>query len=301
MNKTFCVLEQGCSIEQPETLRRKEEFTTGFSDFYRLNWKTGKDHIADVYAPGTVWSEGRSLLFEHVPKNYDYYIFIDDDAVFSTESTDGIAREIKRILGIYCPLSGTFLISSQRGAWFLNYRLDRSLYADKDAFMIAGFDLCVHIFHRSFAEAMFPVIYHGSGKCMWYAQWVCHTLFPKKQLCFTTVTYNNSRSVQHEDATKPAYTPPQEVVRRFNQSVIHPSKVWNHHKQIQELNMQLLRDHGRSNDNRPCHNEVDFSLDNLATVYDIRNPAFRSRSARSKAKAIREGRSYLPLKRRRRR
>ena len=199
MNKTFCILEQGSSVNDPETIKKKEMFSTSFSSFYRLNWKTDSDPNANFFAPKTVWSEGRSTLFDQVSKEYDYYIFTDDDASFSTQSPNGVAEEIKRVLEHYKPLAGTFFISSKKGGWFFDVDLQHNDCKDKEAFLIAGFDLCVHIFHRSFAEVMFPVIHHGSGKCMWYAHWACHTLFPQKQMCFTNVFYENTRADPHEN------------------------------------------------------------------------------------------------------
>ncbi len=117
MNKTFCILEQGSSVNAPEALCKKQLFTTDFSDFYRLNRKTGLDSHADFFAPQTVWSEGRSILFQQVSKIYDYYIFIDDDAKFTTESPYGVAKEIKRLLECFRPLSGTFFDSTERENW----------------------------------------------------------------------------------------------------------------------------------------------------------------------------------------
>jgi hypothetical protein len=77
--KTFCILEQGKLINEPCTIEKRELFTTEFSDFYRLNWSTEDDPNAFITAKGVTWSEGRSLLYREVPKDYEYYIFIDDD------------------------------------------------------------------------------------------------------------------------------------------------------------------------------------------------------------------------------
>ena len=40
--KTFCVLEQGNRVGEELTRKKREMFSTEFSDFYRLNWG-GKD------------------------------------------------------------------------------------------------------------------------------------------------------------------------------------------------------------------------------------------------------------------
>ena len=152
--------------------------------------------------------------------------------------------------------------------------------SDKEAFLIAGFDLCVHIFHRSFAEIMFPVVHHGSGRSMWYAHWVCHTLFPRKQLCFTSVSYQNTRGDPHEDRSLPQFVEHQKIVKLFNQSVICESKVWEQPKQIRMTNMMLLRDFDGFSSRRPCREEVQFSARDLGSIYDVENSAFVSKSVR---------------------
>ena len=66
--KKFCILEQGKSVGDSMTKEHQDQFTTEDSDFYRLNWKQ-EDPDALVVQPGICWSEGRSLLYEKIPKN----------------------------------------------------------------------------------------------------------------------------------------------------------------------------------------------------------------------------------------
>ena len=286
MNKTYCILEQGSLINEPETIDKKQLFTTEFSDFYRLNWKTGLDPHADFFAPQTVWSEGRSILFQQIPKKYDYYIFIDDDAKFETQSPEGIAKEIKRLLEHFRPLSGTFLNSADRGSWPFKGNLKVEDYEGQEAFLISGFDLCAHVFHQSFAEVMFPVVHHGAGRCMWYAQWVCHTLFPRKQICFTTVTYQNTRGEPHENSEKSQFIPQNKIVKLFNRHVIGDCEIPQETQSIQCLNMSLLRNQDDSTLNKPCLKQIEFKYEHLKSIYDTRNFSFMSRSARARNMAM---------------
>lgn len=286
MKKTYCILEQGCSINDPESVRKRKIFSTEFSDFYRLNWKFENDPNADYYAPNTVWSEGRSILYENLEKKYDYYIFIDDDAVFSTKAPGGIAQEIKRLLERYRPLAGTFLLNPTQKAWFFDSEIENLTSRIKEAFLIAGFDLCVHFFHRSFANVMFPVIFHGSGKSMWYAQWACSILYPTKQMCFTTVTYENTRADPHEDANKPQFVRPNQLVNRFNESVTCESMVWQQPGRVRTMNSELLRGYEHSLESRPSLDDVIFTLEDLHAVYDITNSSFLSRTATARCANI---------------
>lgn len=64
-------MEQGKLTDEPCTIEKRELFTTEFSDFYRLNWATEDDPNAFITAKGVTWSEGRSLLYREVPKDYE--------------------------------------------------------------------------------------------------------------------------------------------------------------------------------------------------------------------------------------
>ncbi len=201
--KTFCILEQSGDKNNPITKHKKDLFTTDFSDFYRLNWKLDDDPLADFVEKGVLWSEGRSLLWEKVPKDYDYYIFTDDDIVFSNNvgQEDQIPYLIKDLLEEYKPISATFY---DPGQWAFNKRfsvLDDVL--KKNVFPIAGFDLQVHIFSKEFAELMFPVIYHGAAKCMWYSQWIATYLYPDKQICFNDIQVSNTKNDNHHNNATP--------------------------------------------------------------------------------------------------
>ena len=75
--KTFCVLEQSGRDGDEITANHANIFNSEYSDFYRLNWKLDNDSYAQFFEKNISWSEGRSILYEKVPKYYSYYIFID--------------------------------------------------------------------------------------------------------------------------------------------------------------------------------------------------------------------------------
>ena len=68
--KKFCVLEQGKTVNDEFTLQHKSQFNTDISDLYRLNWKTFDDPNAQVCRPDACWTEGRSVLYDHVMDEY---------------------------------------------------------------------------------------------------------------------------------------------------------------------------------------------------------------------------------------
>jgi len=271
--KTFCVLEQGRSVGDPLTLRHESMFQTPFSDFYRLNWEAEADPHAFVLSPGIVWSEGRALLYEKVPKLYDFYIFIDDDIEFADGQAD-VALTIKHLLEHYQPLTGT-LFDRQRFTDPARFNflgsLDLSACLARPAFPVAGYDQQVQIFSSSFADVMFPAPYHGAGMSMWYSQWLCFKQFPAKQLCFTGVEVANMRKEVHANERRLQHIPGVDLVALFDDD----TTVWQFDRNL----ATILADNHEAFMLEPDRNPVVYTLDILAEVYDIENPFFRERSA----------------------
>ncbi|MEQ9622186.1 hypothetical protein [Coleofasciculus chthonoplastes] len=269
--KSFCVLEQGCSINDPLTLKKKNLFTTEFSDFYRLNWKNDDDPNAFITKKGITWSEGRSLLYEKVPKNYEYYIFTDDDIEFKAiNDVEDIPKKIKELLDEYKPISGTFF---DRIKWNLPRSISQEVYLSKKAFPLAGYDLQTQILSRSFADVIFPVIYHGAEGTLWYSHWVCYILFPLKQICFTEIQGINTRHDGHlSDRENEQYYDGFDVTWLFNKDMKNdhlrmkrnPNKI---KADIQKKTLAIFNQ-------IPDKTKVKFSLGELEKIYDISNPAF---------------------------
>ena len=260
--KKFCILEQGKSVGDSMTKEHQDQFTTEDSDFYRLNWKQ-EDPDALVVQPGICWSEGRSLLYEKIPKIYDYYIFIDDDVRFlNPNPANLIAETLKK----YKPVAGCFY---ERAAWHSS-----RMQVNKEATPIAGFDLNNHIFSREAATALFPVTHHGSGRVMWYAQYVVHKLYPRKQMMFSNILVDNWRHEPPEDKGLEYYTPVDQVVAEFNKDLIEKEDFirWDH-EFIMNLNRSL------SSQLTISDSEVKFSMEDFAKIYDINNVRYINRKS----------------------
>ena len=80
MRKRLCVLQ--VTPEKPNP-KHKEYFNTKDCDFYFVTHDS-PHHDALKFCPNTKWAETRNILVELVPKNYDYYAFIDHDYIFKT-------------------------------------------------------------------------------------------------------------------------------------------------------------------------------------------------------------------------
>jgi len=115
---------------------------------------------------------------------------------------------------------------------------------------------------------MFPVIYHGFGRSMWYAQWVCNKLFPLKQMCFSEIIIKNTRDEKkkRKDELKKLNV----STTLFNNNVIDGSFTWVRRK-IANLNKKI---YNKEVDKSP----ITFSINDLKTIYDINNEDFKSRN-----------------------
>lgn len=219
--KLFVVLEQGCHPNGELAKNHKKEFTTDFSDFYRLNWNDDKtDQTANFFAKGITWSQGRSTLYEKVAGKYQYYIFIDDDIKFLSSQERSIAYEIKYLLEKYKPLSATTwntLFDNNSVTKKLAHELTRNPMNEKEAFPVYYHDLCVHIFQEDFADLMFPIYFHGSEHCQHYAQFIAHKLFPDKIMAFRTFMSKNLTHDPHCDQSLKQYNASSIVVDKFSE------------------------------------------------------------------------------------
>ncbi|MBE8232815.1 MAG: hypothetical protein HAW67_03705 [Endozoicomonadaceae bacterium] len=269
--KTFCILEQGCSINDLLTIKKKELFTTTFSDFFRLNWKLDNDPNAFAHAKNIVWSEGRSLLYDQVPKDYRYYIFTDDDIEFTTVNGD-VALSIKNILEEFQPLTGTFIdidrfTNPNRRNFIQKQALDDCLA--RRAFPISGYDQQIQLYASEYAEVMFPTIYHGAGGAMWYSQWVCYQQFPQKQMVFTDINVVNTRKDIHRNDENIQHRKIPDLIALFNNDLIQGKYDIGIQKIIENNHTVFSSDVETS--------PVCYSLATFNKIYDTSNNSFINR------------------------
>jgi hypothetical protein len=280
--KTFCVLEQGKTVNHEITLKKKEVFTTADSDFFRLNWKYSDDPNATVCKSGIVWSEGRSLLYELAPKHYDYYVFLDEDIVF--ESQDPVA-EIRMLLDKYNPIAATFSCEDRWTYKLMKRTLEnmpesiRDTFLHREAYSIKCFDLCTHVFSADFANLMFPVPYHGSGRSMHYAQWVCSTLQPGKQICFGNLKVRNLWNDAHEDGLNEREHMPK-IMKLFNDDTFDRSFDYEGRWKMANMGYENVQ-HSLLHWVNPYEKRILES--DLARIYNINNPGFARRQSLVKA------------------
>ena len=270
--KLFVVLEQGSHANTELARAHKKEFTTSFSDFYRLNWKDDKnDKTATFFSKNITWSEGRNLLYKKVAGKYKYYVFIDDDIIIKSFSGEPIAKELKYLLEKYNPISATTwntLFDCNVITPELGKKLTAYPRMEKEAFPVYCHDLCVHIFQDDFAELMFPVYFQGSGGCMMYAQFIAHKLFPDKIMAFSTLTSRNSQHNAHCDHNLSNYSSRHIIMTKFMELLNSPSDK-EEFNDIISGSMSVNRKNHEVFDTIVSENKVTIDKELLSTIMSV--------------------------------
>jgi len=267
MKKKFCILEQGKTINDKITLEHKAQFQTKFSDFYRLNWDKDNDPNATFFKKNITWSEGRSLLYKKTPKNYEYYVFIDDDVKFVSQNTEkGVAELIYDFLEQYKPIIATLFSNNWHNS------LVRKLHPifKKDVFPYMGQDLEIQILKEDYAKIIFPVIYHGCFGSLWYANFFCYQLYPEKQLCFSKIKIENTN--RHEGLKLNQNLSKSVISKKLNEHLLKSDFPFNKYMQRTKYKNLWLYLFGNISKQK-----INISLNDLSKIYDIYNSDFLNR------------------------
>ena len=203
--KKFCVLDQGGNHDTIIYTHNKQLFSTPFSDYYRLNFRKINDPNAFVELDfPNVFSEGRCALYDLIPKNYEYYIFIDDDVTFLKKekknnsikwikNSPDIPSIIANFFDIYKPIHGTFYRPTDRQQPSLTDNISHNVIN------IKGFDVTSIFYHHSFAKIMFPIPIHGIYGIFKLQQYIAYKLFPNKVMCFLDIATSNNRKGSYKN------------------------------------------------------------------------------------------------------
>ena len=160
------------------------------NDVLVLSWKqpctqdlTHLKHIKYIYKPSSSWSEGRNLLYrlaKKFPKNYLYYIFMDDDMTFDFTNSDFSKRY--RDLGISSPLQAfeDFLLKYEPAIGVPLY-CRSSTRSDCDKMyqlrpipeylpVTVHFDAAFTAFHKNASDLMLPYRLDFEKQSWWQSQ-----------------------------------------------------------------------------------------------------------------------------------
>lgn len=155
MNKTLCVLQITPSLPNPKHV---EEFSNHPEcDFYFV---THDDPHPDAlkFCPGTTYVETKNILADLVPKNYDYYAFIDYDYEFESQTDLGVLDQLLKDLNYFnppllIPHSGNNLNHGR-----INHpSLDSTHFKSKTHSVQAFTHFGCKIVHKSLLDYFFPL------------------------------------------------------------------------------------------------------------------------------------------------
>ena len=176
----------------PPYLLRPEVFGDGHKiDVLVLSWKQPcaqensrhLKHIKYIFKADSTWSKGRNILYrlaKENPKNYLYYVFLDDDMFFEFTNPDFSKRF--RDLGFNSPLRAfeDFLLKHEPAIAVPMYCPSRSRgNCDKMLNMkpmpeylpvTIYFDAAFNVFHRNASDLMLPYRLDYEQKSWWQSQ-----------------------------------------------------------------------------------------------------------------------------------
>lgn len=128
-NKKIVFLEvnaKGPSDYHSEFFKKSKNY-----DFFYVTFKENvlNDDRCLGFFPNTVWAETRNKLYELVPKQYDYYCFMDDDIIYesSTEYSfiDQLLLDLEKtkpaVMSPYYKNDHNEGIPYDKGNYYLNY------------------------------------------------------------------------------------------------------------------------------------------------------------------------------------
>lgn len=157
MRKRVCVLQ--VTPESPNSVHVEHFKEKVDCDFYFVTHDA--PHCdALSFCPDTKWSETRNMLVKEVPKNYDYYAFVDYDYIFRPQGELGVLEQILEDLnefepailtyypgrGIHTPLSG-----------------DESFRQSKQYSVVPFAGAGFKIVHHSLLDWFFPMVTKFDG------------------------------------------------------------------------------------------------------------------------------------------
>lgn len=193
MKKRLCILQVTPSSPNPDHVKmfsNKEE-----SDFYFVTHDDPHDD-ALKFCPNTTWTDTRNILAELVPKDYDYYAFVDYDYKFHPLRELTALEQIIEDLNDYNPAVLTYYPGKGLITPFAN---DFDFRDSRDASILPFSHCGMKVVHNSLLNWFFPMITRFGGGVE-----ACHLFnilelpFLKNVVCSHKMIYDNG--VTDDDA-----------------------------------------------------------------------------------------------------
>ena len=189
MNKRLCVLQVTPTAPTPkhiEYFQDKED-----CDFYFVTHD--EDHPdALKFCPNTKWAETRNTLAELVPKQYDYYAFVDYDYVLNPQTNLNPLEQILEDLEKFEPAVLTYYPGK---GLITPYTTDHEYRDSRDYSCMPFTHAGLKIVHHDLLNWFFPLVTKfggGSEACQLFN--ILEIPFLKNVVCSHKMLYDNGNS-----------------------------------------------------------------------------------------------------------
>ena len=140
----------------PNKLHKRMFENNELCDFFYVTFKKEIKNNNNClgFFPNTVWGETRQKLYELVPKNYDYYCFMDDDIIFKSATTlnflEQLLIDLKKTKSIVLTpyyqneqhqCVAPYVPTYSKGSYFLRYFTN----------------VCCKVYHKEYLDYFFPI------------------------------------------------------------------------------------------------------------------------------------------------
>jgi hypothetical protein len=187
--KKFCVLQVTPLIPNPEHVQafgqQKE------CDFFFVT-HDGPNKDALKYCPNTTWTDTRNVLASLVPKNYEYYAFIDYDYNFRPLGELGVKEQILEDLNDFSPAVLTYYPGE---GMTTPYAADIDYRNSAPATVIPFTHCGMKVVHHSLMNWFFPMLTNFGGGVE-----ACHLFnileipFLRHVICSHKMVYDNGNT-----------------------------------------------------------------------------------------------------------
>ena len=284
MRKKLCVLQvtpESPNVEHVSFFRDKED-----CDFFFVTHDAPHKDALE-FCPNTTWTDTRNILADKVPKNYDYYAFVDYDYEFvplrEKEPLDQILEDLNE--------KNPAVLTYYPGPVGLHTPYARDLnYRNSKDYSVIPFTHCgMKVVHHSLMDWFFPMITKfGGGFSSCHLFNIQEIPFLKNVVTSHKMVYNNSVSDSESEHNKNvrissenmekmwAWIMPSfkrmEIVERFSKN---PRDKYNS-LTIKEAFMSLMR----VKDVNPEKSDIDnfFDSSKIESVFDLNHKYFREKN-----------------------
>mgnify|MGYP001171641694 CR=1 FL=1 len=137
----------------PNNLHKKLFENNDLCDFFYVTFKKEIKNDTNClgFFPNTVWGETRQKLYELVPKNYDYYCFMDDDIIFESTTNENFIQQLLIDLKKTNSIVLTPYYQNEKG---------QSIYPtfSKGSYFLRYFtNACCKVYHKDYLDYFFPI------------------------------------------------------------------------------------------------------------------------------------------------